>query len=95
MHLFEIITPSEQPLPVFAKSYDEAVHIYLLHRLKKSNIELPDLEVRKRNPSWPGLDVQMLDEALKSEFAGVGSFQMGHGWTITAPGLPYSKSSAS
>jgi hypothetical protein len=91
MHLFEIITPGEQALPVFARSYDEAVNIYLLHRLKQLDIELPDLEVRKRNPSWPGLDVQMLEEALKSDFAGVGSLVIGHGWTITAPCLPYEK----
>jgi hypothetical protein len=95
MHLFEIITTGEQPLPVFARSYDEAVLIYLLHRVKQLDIELPDLEVRQRNPSWQGLDSQLLDEALKAESAGVGSFEVGYGWMITSPSLPYDRQATS
>lgn len=88
MHLFEVIALDVDDiptLPVFAVSYDMAVHYYAVWWMHHRHGDLPDLEVRKRNPGWPGLDRTLLASALQLDIAGVGRFDDNIGWTISSP----------
>lgn len=88
MHLFEVIAVDAEPasaLPVFAKSYDLAVQQYLMWWMHHRDGDLPDLEVRKRNPSWQGLNAALLVKALELDLTGVGHFNSNQGWTIYTP----------
>ena len=89
MHLFEVIALDVEgvpAVPVFADSYDLAVHQYVIWWLHHREGEMPDLEVRKRNPTWPGLDAGLLNKALELDLSGVGRFDPVTGWTIHFPG---------
>lgn len=89
MHLFEVVAldaTDVPPLPVFAGSYDLAVHYYMLWWLHHREGDMPDLEVRKRNRNWPGLNVMMLDRALQLDKPGIGVFDPDLGWRIDYPG---------
>lgn len=88
MHLFEIIALDIEgvpAVPLFAESYDLAVHHYVIWWMNHREGELPDLEVRKRNPDWPGLDAGLLAKALDLDLPGVGRFDPVAGWTIYFP----------
>ena len=85
MHLFEVIAldvESVPPVPVFAESYDFAVCEYVVWWMSHRDGELPDLEVRKRNLNWPGLDAERLAEALSLGISGIGTFDSVAGWMI-------------
>lgn len=88
MHLFEIVATADESVPavpVFAESYDLAVHQYHIWWRHHRDGNLPDLEVRKRNPTWQGLDVSFLAKALELNSSGVGRFDPDQGWTIYLP----------
>jgi hypothetical protein len=86
MHLFEVSGQGMAPLPVFAVSYDEAVELALAWWIFRHQHQLPDLEVRRRNVRWPGLNVDHLTDALDREIAGIGYYDPDAGWTIRSPG---------
>lgn len=88
MHLFEVIAldvESVPAVPVFAESYDLAVHQYVIWWMSHRDGDLPDLEVRKRNPTWPGIDSQQLAKALELNLCGMGRFDPATGWSIYFP----------
>lgn len=88
MHLFEVIALDVQGVPavsVFADSYDVAVHQYVIWWSHHREGDMPDFEMRKRNPSWPGLDAKLLADALELQRSGVGHFDPDGGWTIYFP----------
>jgi hypothetical protein len=84
MHIFEVIGAGAPRLPVFAESYDGAVQIYMAWWLTHRTTDLPDLEVRLRNPCWPGFDLEHVRAALASNIAGVGRYDRQQGWTIVS-----------
>lgn len=88
MHLFEIVTLKSintPPLQVFAPTYDTAVQVYITWWIYHDMGELPDLEVRKRNVSWPGLSPQLLANALALGISGIGELVPQQGWRIVSP----------
>lgn len=88
MHLFEVIAldvDDVPALPVFAESYDLAVHQYLIWWMNHREGVLPDLEVRKRNPDWPGLNTDFLAKALELDVPGIGKLDPTQGWSIFFP----------
>lgn len=89
INLYEVIALSAEPvpaIPVFATSYDMAAHYYAIWWMSHRAGDMPDIEIRKRNPGWPGLHVTLLHEALKRNQAGIGRFDAETGWTILMPG---------
>lgn len=86
MNIFEINACGQDPLSVFAQTYDEAVGIFIIYWATHFDpADLPDIEIKRRHPSWPGLDVTLLAEALDRGVAGVGRFDPAGGWEILAP----------
>lgn len=88
MHLFEVIALDIEgvpAVPVFADSYDLAVQQYSIWWMQHQEGDLPDLEVRRRNPSWPGLDTELLGKALDLDTPGLGKFDPVQGWSIFVP----------
>lgn len=89
MHLFEVIALDIEgvpTLPVFAESYALAVQQYAIWWMQHQEGDLPDLEVRRRNPLWPGVDTKLLDRALDLNTPGIGRFDPVEGWSIFFPG---------
>ena len=82
MRIFEINAVGQHALPVFARSYDEAVGIYILHWTTNRRTGVPDFEVKQRNPSWPGLNRELLADALGRGVAGIGRLHPDQGWVI-------------
>lgn len=85
MHIFEVTGAGTTALNVFASSYDDAVRIYMVHWLAQQNGDLPNIEVRQRNASWPGMNRNALAEALSLGISGIGHFDPDHGWRILPP----------
>jgi hypothetical protein len=56
---------------------------WLIHK----NRDLPDLEVKQRNPEWPGINQQHLRRAFTAQTAGVGTYDADAGWVIVAPAV--------
>jgi hypothetical protein len=88
MHLFEIVSLNSEvtpPLHVFAPNYDTAVQVYIAWWVYHDMGDLADLEVRKRNVSWPGLNPQLLANALALGISGIGELDPQRGWRIVSP----------
>ncbi|MDG5487833.1 hypothetical protein NYR55_04265 [Sphingomonas sp. BGYR3] len=84
MHLFEITTADGSTIPVFAAAFDEAATLFTGWHVSMQGTQVPDFEVRQRNPRWPGLNNQHLAEALARNQSGVGSYDPAIGWTIAS-----------
>ena len=85
MHIFEVTGAGASGLTVFANSYDDAVRIYMVQWLAKQSSDLPDIEVKQRNASWPGMDRNALAEALSLGISGIGHYDPDQGWRILPP----------
>lgn len=85
MHLYEIETTTGERLPVFAACYAESATLFMAWWVINNDGELPDFEVKQRNPRWPGLDTDKLMEALERDVSGVGQFDPASGWSIAPP----------
>jgi len=85
MHIFVVTSAGATALDVFATSYDDAVRIYMIHRLARQKGDLPDIEVKQRNASWPGMNLNALAEALSLGISGIGHFDPDQGWRILPP----------
>jgi hypothetical protein len=85
MHIFEVIGAGTPPITVFARSYDEAVRTYMARWLARETGDLPDIEVRRRDPLWAGMDREALAEALSLGISGIGHFDPDKGWAIVSP----------
>lgn len=85
MHLFEITATRTDPIAVFASSYALAVEIYMAWWLINKDCDLPDLQVRQRNPDWPGINQQHLHRTFAAGIAGIGTYDANAGWAIAAP----------
>ena len=85
MELFEITALRKQSLQIFADSYDDAVRTFTEFWATHHGAPFPDLEVKKRNRQWPGLDTALVADALSSGLTGVGRFDPEHGWEILPP----------
>lgn len=85
MHIFEVTGAGTSAITIFAMSYDEAVCLYMAYWLARESRDLPDLEVKQRNPAWPGLNRKALDHALASGVSGIGRFDPNEGWRIVSP----------
>ena len=72
MHLYEIIALNGTILPVFADTFDEAATLFSAWHMVNQEGELPDFEVRRRNPRWRGLHPAHRGGALASDTGGVG-----------------------
>lgn len=86
MHIFQVIGAGTPPVTVFAASYDKAVRIYMAHWLARQSGDLPDIEVKRRNPLWAGMDREELAKALTLDLSGIGLFDPERGWRIVPPG---------
>lgn len=87
MHIFEVTGAGTAGLSVFANSYDDALRIYMVHWLARQNGDLPNIEIKQRNASWPGMDRDALAEALALGISGIGHFDPDQGWCILPPDL--------
>ncbi len=87
MHLYEIAATGSDPITVFAPTYAAAVEIYMAWWLIHKECDLPDLEIRQRNPEWPGINRQHLRRAFAAGIAGVGTYNADAGWAILAPAV--------
>jgi hypothetical protein len=85
MHLFEIIATDGTILPVFGDDFDEVATLFTAWHMVNREGELPDFEVRRRNPRWPGLNTQHLVEALARNTVGIGRYDRRKGWSIVSP----------
>lgn len=85
MHLFEVIGTDGTILPVFGENFDEAATLFTAWHMVNQAGELPDFEVRQRNPRWPGLNTQHLVEALARNTVGIGRYDPRKGWSIVSP----------
>lgn len=83
MHLYEIAARRSNTLAIFAPNYGAAIEIYLAWWMTHMAGDLPDLEVKQRNPGWPGMHRQHLHEALRLGLAGIGIYEPEEGWTIS------------
>lgn len=87
MHnLYEVSGQGMAPLPIFATSYNEAVELALAWWIFRHEHPLPDLEVRRRNVRWPGMNHDHLCAALDREMSGIGFYNQDEGWAIRSPG---------
>ncbi len=82
MHLFEISAPGMAPVSVFARSFDEAVNVFITARILGGDSGLPDLDVRRRSEQWPGQNIEHYQEAIAFGMAGIGRYDEAQGWTI-------------
>ncbi|MGN7160748.1 hypothetical protein [Sphingomonas sp. SAFR-052] len=87
MHLYQITATGNDPMAVFAESYPTAVEIFMTWWLINEGGELPDLEVKRRNPNWPSINQRHLEEAMAIGMSGIGQYKAGVGWTISPPAL--------
>lgn len=85
MHLFEIETAIGTRVAVFAECYTHAATLFMAWWVLNHDGELPDFEVKQRNPKWPGLDTAKLMKALHRHVSGIGQFDPVAGWTIAPP----------
>lgn len=85
MHLYEIETVTGTRISAFAECYPEAATLFMAWWVINENGELPDFEVKQRNPKWPGLDTGQLVNALERHVSGIGVFDPVSGWTIAPP----------
>ena len=85
MHIFEVTGAGATTLNVFASSYEDAVRIYMVQWLARRSGDLPDIEVKQRNASWPGMDRDALAEALSLGISGIGRYDPDRGWRILPP----------
>ena len=85
MHLYEISASGHSSISVFAESYGKAVDLFVSWWMLRQNSDLPDLEVRQRNPSWTGLNTEHLQDALARGVTGIGRYEVSMGWTILPP----------
>ena len=85
MHLFEIVAPESTVVSVFAENYHKAAEFFTVWWMSRYDADLPDFEVKRRNPQWPGLNRQQLVEALSQQIAGVGRYDVEKGWVILPP----------
>ncbi|MDF2496288.1 hypothetical protein [Sphingomonas sp.] len=85
MHLFEVASLNRREawsLPVFAVSYDMAAQYFMIWWASHRSGGLPDFEVKMRNPDWPALDRELLQEALNRKTSGYARFDQQSGWEI-------------
>jgi hypothetical protein len=85
MHLFEIVTAFGITLNVFAGDYDEAAVLYMAWHTVNRSEDMPDFEVKRRNPRWPGVNAKHVEAALARNTVGIGYYHRKEGWLILSP----------
>lgn len=85
MHLHEVIATDGTILSVFAADYNDAATLFMAWHIANEEGPLPDFEVRRRNPKWPGINTAHLLKALAREIEGIGRYDPARGWSILSP----------